>query len=180
MLEILAPGGLERVDDLAACFCTAILDMAEPPTCLNPRLYDLSPLLWSDLALPVDVADGIERVELREVCLNLGQNHGWKRRLAFATDDKTQQHHGIHEMIRCTLLEDGISLSEMTISSAKFRLIFASVDNQRPKRLTFNIAIPDHCSLRDNHHDQIARKYLRRWGLVVDAAAATIAPGRRS
>lgn len=180
MLEILAPGGRERVDDVAACFCAAILDLPEPPLRLTPRLYELSPLLSAELALTTDPADGIERVDLREVCLNLGRSHGWKRRLTFSADDKAQDHQSIHEMIQRTVLDDGIELHEVVVSSAKFRLLFTPVDNQRPKRLTFNVAIPDRCSLRDNYRDQIARKCLRRWGLTVDAAAAAVVAPRRS
>ncbi len=180
MLEILAPGGRERVDDIASCFCTAILDLPELPSRLTPRLYELSPLLSVELALTTDPADGIERVELREICLNLGRSHGWKRRLTFSADDKAQQRESIHDMIQRTVLDDGIELPQVTVSSAKFRLIFAPVDNQRPKRLTFNVAIPDHCSLRDNYHDQVARKCLRRWGLTGDAAAATVTAARGS
>mgnify|MGYP000256497934 CR=1 FL=1 len=122
---------------------------------------------------------GIDRVELREICLNVGREGGWKRRLVFAADDKAQQRRSIHEMIRRTISADGISLSQVTVSAAKFRLIFTPVDNQRPKRLTFRVSSPDNCSLRDNHHDQIARKCLHRWKLTVDGLAATAPAGGR-
>lgn len=179
MLELLAPGGAERVEDLASCFCAAILDLPELPPCLTPRLYDLSPLLSEELALPTDPEDGIDRVELREICLNVGREGGWKRRLVFAADDKAQQRRSIHDMIRRTIGADGIGLSQVTVSSAKFRLIFAPVDNQRPKRLTFRVSSPDNCSLRDNYHDQIARRCMRRWKLTVDGPTAAVPAGGR-
>ncbi len=178
MLEILAPGGRERVDDMASCFSAAVLGLAELPTCLTPKLYDLSPLLEADLAFTADGGDGIDRVELREICLNLGRSNGWKRRLTFAADDKAQHRKSIHELIHRTIRGDGIWPAEVIVSSAKFRLIFHPVDNQQPKRLTFSVATPDRCSLRDNYHDQIARTCLRRWGLALDATAEAIMPGR--
>jgi len=178
MLEVLAPGGRERVDDLTSCFCAVILGLAEIPPRLTPKLYELSPLLSPELSLAVDPADRIERVELRELCLGLIRSCGWKRRLIFGADDQAQQRKDIHEVIQRTVLADGFELKQVIVSSAKFRLIFAPVDNQRPKRLSFSVATPDRCSLKDNHHDQIARKCLRRWGLTVDTAFATIASGR--
>lgn len=175
VLEVLAPGGADRVEDLASCFCAAILNLSELPPKIGLKLYDLSRLKTSDLYFPTDPDSGIDRVELREVRLNLGRDHGWKRRLSFAADDKSFDRASIHEMILDTISADGIPLSDVIVSSARFRILFVPVDNQHPKRLTFTITVPDRCTLRDNHHDHIARKHLRRWGLVVDSLSSAVA-----
>jgi hypothetical protein len=174
VLEVLAPGGAERVEDLAACFASAILDLPALPPRVVPKVYELSRLKSPDLAFPTDPRDGIERVELREVRLNLGCRRGWKRRVSFASDDRAQERDSIHDMILDTINADGVRLNEVVVSAARFRIVFTAVDNQRPKRLTFTVTGPDCCTLRDNHHDQIARRCLRSWGLIVDGVSAKV------
>ena len=172
MLEVLARGGRQRVDDLGACFAAAILDLRELPPREKKKLYDLDPLLSPSLSLPTDACDGIDRVEVRELCLNLGLDQGWRRHLTFAALARIRPMAGIHEVIARTAREDGVDLGRVIVSSAKFRLVFHSVDNERPRHLTFRVGSPAQCSLKDNYHDQIARKYLYRWGIALDNAAA--------
>ena len=179
VLEVLAPGGADRVDDMAANFCTAILNLPELPPRIVPRVYDLSPLKAPELSFPTDPGDGIERVELREIRLSLGRDLGWKRRVFFAANDKAYDRASVHEIILSTINMDGVSLQEVLVSAARFRITFAAVDNQRPTRLTFMVTTPDRCTLRDDYHDQIARKHLRRWGLVVDRVFAKVPAGSR-
>lgn len=175
MLEVLAPGGCNRVEDMAACFCTGMLNLPDLPPKITPRLYDLSRLKAANLSFATDPADRIERVELREVRLGLGRADGWRRLLNFAVDRKAYDRASIHDMILGTVAADGVELADVVVASARFCIIFAAVDNQKPKRLTFSVAQPDRCTLRDNYHDQIARKCLRLWGLTVDTGSARIA-----
>lgn len=178
MLEVLAPGGRERVDDVAACFCTGILGLPELPPRKHLKLYDLEPIKSPDVAFPTDPRDGIDRVELREVRLSLPRDRGWKRRVTFSVDPRACERAIIHDMILDTIRPDGVTLDEVLVTAARFTLVFAPVDNQRPKRLTFEVGWPDRCTLKDNYRDHVARKCLRRWGLVLDTHPAQ-APARR-
>jgi len=170
-LEVLAPGGRDRVEDLAACFCASIMGLPELPPQLLPQAYDLSSLKSPDVSFPTDPADGIDRVLLREVRIQLPRAVGWRRKLVFTRDPKTINASSIHDGILATVAQEHLSPADVVVSYASFTFIFASVGDSKAKRITFDVSLPDLCSLRDEPHDQVARKYLRRWGLCVDLSA---------
>jgi hypothetical protein len=62
----------------------------------------------------------------------------------------------------------GLPMNIVTVAKAKLKLAFAPVDGKKGKTLTFEISAPDRCTLKDDPLDQIARKYIERWGFIVD------------
>ncbi len=174
VLEVMAPGGKDQVKDLAACFCAAILGVPELPEKSLPRVFDLERLKQPDVTFPTDPEDAIELVQLREVKLTLPKRHGWRRRVQFSADARAHDPATTHQMLVETVQLANVPLEDVIVSHARFCLIFAPPDGTRPRHLVFTVSTPDICNLKDGHHDNIARKYLRRWGLVVDESAAKV------
>jgi hypothetical protein len=172
MLEVLAPGGKGRVEDLASCFCTCILGLPDLPPRLTPQLYDLSVLKSASVDFPIDEADGIDAVILREVRLQLPRHGGWRRRVVFSRDPAAAHRASIHDLIAATVTESRLSLVDVVVAYARLTLVFGARDGKRAKRMTFSVGLPDHCSLKDDPYDHIARKYLYRWGFHVDGVGA--------
>lgn len=173
VLEIVAPGGKRRVEDLAACFCTSVLALPEYYAKILRHSYDLSILKSPGLQLPTDPRDRIASVLIRELCLTLPRCQGWRRRLILDADKHSNPTASLHDLILESIRGEGLSIAEVRVSSAKFCFVFEPVDDRRPRRLRFTVAA-DHCTLKDNPHDQIARKHLRRWGIDPDAASQKI------
>ena len=167
-LEVMAPGGKEQVEGLLACFCAAILGIPELPAQRLPRIFDLDQLKQPGITFPTDPQDGIDLVQLREVKLMLPKDQGWRRRIQFTADSRAYEPATIHRVLIETVKLSQVPLDDVTVGSAKFCIIFTPVDTARSMRLVFTVSTPDMCDLKDGYHANIARKYLRRWGLVVD------------
>lgn len=169
VLEMMAPGGRERVEDLAANFTAAILNLPELPPQLIPNSYDLSMLKRADLAFVTDPEDGISQVLVREVQLYLPLLDNWRQKLILSTDARTAGRANLHHALLNIAAANHLAVDDLNICLAKLTFVFAGLDGKRGKRLTFEIALPDRCTLKDESHDQIARKYLSRWGFTLDA-----------
>ena len=72
-----------------------------------------------------------------------------------------------NRLIERVIEKKGLPMSIVTVAKAKLKLEFAGVDGKKGKTLTFEISTPDRCTLKDDPPDQIARKYIERWGFVV-------------
>ncbi len=181
VLEMLAPGGRERVEDLAADFTAAILNLPELPPQLVPNTYDLSMFKRADLNFVTDPEDGISQVLVREISLYLPSLHHWRQKLVLSTDARSSGRANLHRALLDIAAANHVAIDDLNICLAKLTFVFAGLDGKRGKRMTFEIALPDRCTLKDESHDQIARKYLSRWGLVIDADApqvlARVGPG---
>ncbi len=169
VLEMMAPGGRERVEDLAANFTAAILNLPELPPQLIPNSYDLSTLKRADLEFVTDPEDGISQVMVREVQLYLPLLHNWRQKLVLSADARTAGRANLHRALLDIAAANHLAVDDLNICLAKLTFVFAGLDGKRGKRLTFEISLPDRCTLKDEQHDQIARKYLARWGLTIDA-----------
>ncbi len=174
VLELMAPGGKEQIEDLAACFCAAILGIPELPDKSLPRVFDLDRLKQPGVTFPTDPQDGIELAQLREVRLALPKRHGWRRRVQFAVDARAHDPAAVHKVLAETMQLAQVPLDDVRVSHARFCLVFVPPDDRRPKRLVFTVSTPDICDLKDGYHDNIARKYLREWGLTVDQSPAKV------
>jgi len=61
---------------------------------------------------------------------------------------------------------ENIPLDKTVITRAKIQIQFAGRDGKKGKSLTFEISSPNRCTLKDDPLDQIAKKYLEKWGFV--------------
>lgn len=174
VLELMAPGGRERVDDLAANFTAAILNLPELPAQLIPNSYDLSMIKRADLTFPTDPDDGISQVLVREIQLYLPLLHNWRQKLVLSTDTRSAGRTDLHRALTDIAAANHQAIDDLKISLVKMTFVFASLDGKRGKRLTFEIGLPDRCTLKDEPYDQIVRKYLTRWGLAVDGDAPQV------
>jgi len=164
ILETNARGRKEQIEKLLSIFCRVILGLDGLPDQPGAH-YDLTPLKDRNVNLATDPADGIEGVFVRMLRFDLPDSSN--RRITFeansATDGKA-----IYRLIERVIEKKGLPMSIVTVAKAKLRLEFAGVDGRKGKTLTFEISTPDRCTLKDDPLDQIARKYIERWGFIVD------------
>jgi hypothetical protein len=72
----------------------------------------------------------------------------------------------VHTLIEQALNKAKIPLDNTFVAKAKLQFKFASREGKQGKPLTFEISTPDRCTLKDDPLDQIAKKYIEKWGLV--------------
>ncbi len=164
MLELHAKGKKEHIEGLQEIFCKTILGLDELPEDDTGPAFDLSVLRSRDFASsPTDPEDGVRAVFVRRLRLDL---LGVRRRITLEAGASLEARHAIYALADKALNKEHVSLEKAFINLATLTFVFSPRNGQRAKRLTFDIANPDRCTLKDDYYDQIAKKYLRRWGIA--------------
>lgn len=168
MLEVRAHGKTKDVAQLEEIFCKAILGLVELPPEDGRLPYDLTVLKSADFAFPMDPKDGIAAVEVQALRLELPfvKSKGTRRRITISANSLPDTPRAAHRLLHAAINKEHVRLGEVHVSQAKLRLTFAPADGQRPRTLTFDVTYPDRCTLKDAPYDQIAKKYLKEWGIA--------------
>jgi len=161
-LEVSAKGGKKVVEALQEIFCKTILGLDGLPN-LEKRHFDLSKLNDETLKFVTEPADGIEKVTITMLRLDL-PGIGNRRITLEASASNNEQ--PVYTLIEKALNKSNIPLGKALITRAKIQIKFAGRDGKKSKSLTFEISHPDRCTLKDDPLDQIAKKYLEIWGFV--------------
>jgi hypothetical protein len=164
VLELSAKGNREHKEDLMRVFCQTILGLDELPEPDPVPDYDLSALKNRDTAFPTDPEDGVDSVELKMLRLDLPG--GRSRRVTFEASPSPNAPQALHDLIDEALNTNKVSLDHVHAARARLRMTFAARNGGRQKRLTFEVAHPNRCTLKDDKYDQIAKKCLQRWGIA--------------
>ena len=162
ILEVSAKGGTKIVEPLQEILCKTILGLDGLPK-LEKRHFDLSKLKDKTLEFVTEPADGIEKVTLRMLRLDL-PGIGNRRITLEASSSNDEQ--PVYTLIEKALNKSNIPLDKAVIAKAKIQIKFASRDGKRGKSLLFEISSPDRCTLKDDPIHQIVKKYVEKWGLV--------------
>lgn len=162
VLEVSAKGGRNVVEELQEIFCKTILGLDGLPK-LEKQHFDLSKLKDNALSFVTDPADGIEKVTLRMLRLDLPGIGS--RRITLEANSKNDEQ-PVHKLIEKALNKSNVSIDKAVIAKAKIQIKFAARNGKKGKSLMFEISNPDRCTLRDDPLDQIAKKYIKRWGLT--------------
>lgn len=169
MLEICARCNKRQLVELETIFSTAIINMQQLPDTRGTLPFNLNVLKDAEFSFPTDPRDCIEAVELRLLRFDLPVDFGGRLTV---TPDSPRASCSLHHMLDAAIDKSRMPLHDLYVSQAKLRFTFAPEPGRKPKMLTFEVTYPDRCTLRDDPHDQIARKYLRRWGIAGDHRAA--------
>lgn len=162
ILEVSAKGGKKVVEPLQEIFCKTILGLDGLPN-LEKRHFDLSRLSDKTLTLATEPADGIEKVTIKLLRLDLPGLGSRRITLEVSSSDGGQP---IHNLIEKALNKANLNLDKLTVAKAKIHFKFAPKDGKKGKTLTFEISIPDRCTLKGDPLDQVAKKYIERWGFI--------------
>ncbi len=164
MLETNAKGKKKEVDKLLAVFCRTILGLDGLPENEGAR-YELSPLKSRNVNLRTEPEHGIEGVSVKMLRLDLPGGHE-NRRITFEASSDTDGK-AIYRLIDKALAKQNLSMDDVTVAKTRLQFKFAGKDGRKGKSLTFEMSIPDRCTLRDDPLDQIARECVEKWGFVV-------------
>jgi hypothetical protein len=161
-LYVRAKGNGEDIEKLQEIFCQNILGLDRLPD-KKTKHFDLELLKNKEIRFPTDPADGVENVCVRMLRLDVPGTGN--RRITFEAslpgDGKA-----IYRLIDRALAKQSLSLDDVIVAKAKLQFKFAGRNGKKGKPLTFEISTPDGCTLKDDPMDQIAKKYIERWGFI--------------
>ncbi len=169
VVEIHAEGVKKFKEALAEVFCRTVLGLTGLPEEGDRAPFDLSPLKDPKFPFHTDPIDGVLSVELKMLRLDLPLDRakGGFRRIIISAEPLPASPQAVHLLLDEVLDRRNV-LDEALISQAKLRFTFRPEDGRRQKTLTFDVTYPDRCALKDDRFDQIAKKYLKRWGIARD------------
>ena len=83
--------------------------------------------------------------------------------------DRAGEPDSIYRMLSDCLNREKLPLSDLEVTSATIGLVLHPTESRKPGCLTFDVARPDTCTLRNHRADRVAlaEKYLKRWGIAV-------------
>lgn len=166
VLELHAKGNKRQTDELAEIFCTTILGLVKLPDDNDRVPFDLAVLKNPEFPFPTDPKDRIAAVHVRQLRFDLPEPT--RGRLTVSAHASDHRPRALRYLIDEAINQARVALDTMHVSLAKLRFVFAPRDGERPKTLTFEVTYPDRCTLKDDPLDQIAKKYLRQWGIARD------------
>ncbi len=163
MLELHARGKRKEIMQLETAFCEVVLGLDELPSD-GYIPFDMRILKDPTFSFPTEAEDRVATVDIRQLRFDVvGVSN---ERITFSVSPRGSEPGALHQLIDRSIHKSKLPLDELTVSQARIRFTFEPVNGERPKTLTFEVSHPDRCSLRDDPHDQIAKKYLRRWGIA--------------
>lgn len=166
MLEVCAKGNKKQITELEEILCQAILDLQELPDEEGCVPYDLAVLKDRQFPFVTDPKDRVAAVHVRQLRFDLPGP--MSRRVILSADTSHHTPQALHDLLDEAVNKTSLPLDSLHVSQAKLRLTFAPRNGERPKTLTFEVTYPDRCTLKDDPHDQIAKKYLKAWGVARD------------
>lgn len=158
-IETNASGKKDEIVQLQEAFCQGVLNMEGLPD-KDTRMYELDKLKTRFDFKPRDPQDNIAAVHLKLIELEIGN----KKRITFTDSGRTPN---IYDMIDNALNQENIPLDIVTVGKVRIQIVFRKMaDEKRAKTTTFEIGVPDRCTLKDSPLELIAKKHIEMWGLV--------------
>ena len=156
----------DKRKQLYEAFCQGVLNKEKLPD-KNAPLYNLEKLKTSFNFMPRDSEDNIASVKLKSIELEVDS----QRRISF-TDNGSRS--GIYNLIADALNIEKIPLNSVIVTKVNIQIVFKKMaDERRARTVTFEIGIPDRCTLKDSRTHLIAQKYVDKWGLSSDETVKT-------
>jgi len=163
VLELWAKGNQEHKEELMRILCQTILGLKDLPEKDPVPDFDLSGLRDRNKDLSTDATDGVDAVDIKMLRIGMGDRG---QRITFEANPSRNTPKALYDLVDSALNKEKVPLESVHVERARMRLTFAPVNGGRQKTLTFEIGYPDSCDLTDAKHDQIARKYLKRWKIA--------------
>ncbi len=166
-LDVITRGGKAVRTEIAQCFAREILNIKDRIQPVTARRFTLNRLKRLH-EFPTDAADGIKTV--KTFLLRLASQSSQNGTISVETDpaDRTDLHTSSAEWFGDA---DPLQRFEWQVIQAKLRIVFQpEVGSTRQKSVTIDLRAPNSSNLKEQirRHQLISRKYLARWGLVVE------------
>jgi len=162
VLELHAHGRKAFKDELADAFCRAALDLPNLPAENGKARYNLSVFKDRQFRFVTNPADRVA-VHIRQ--LDFCFRRDPSKRVVLSAAPTRWDPEPVYQLLERVTAPSALALEKLDITRVKLRLVFATDDRKRGKTLTFEVAHPDRCTLRDDPYDRVARQYLKQWGV---------------
>jgi len=164
ILEMYAKGSKRLKQKLEGFFIRCLLAEeadAEPP---DNDAYNLDVLKDPEFPMPTDPQDNIRDVRVKTLRLYLPDHDG---QIVIDSSARAESSKELYRIMDAYLVARQISRASVRVGGATIQMQFGPNGNGRGKKFPFNLSARESRNLnRDRPQEQLARKYLRRWGIA--------------
>lgn len=160
VLELAAPGGMERARALHESFCRVVLKMPHAPVQDRGRSKRLNVVRAPSFAFERELEDNISSIVVTGV--RLTDIYDIEHRLSH--EGAVTESQPFEAWLRATLVEVKPDLRFWDISTLRIRATFGN--GGRGNQVTFTVTDSGVCSLKDKPNHLLLKRYLRRWKLM--------------
>ena len=89
-----------------------------------------------------------------------------KKRIILEADARRDRN-AVYDLLDDIVGSDKIPVELLTLTQVRLQLVFRGDAKRREKTITFDVTAPDLCSLKYDPKHEIAKKYLKSWGIDV-------------
>jgi hypothetical protein len=163
VLEINAKVPSRLKAELEDIFCETILGETAEERRLQ-AIYNLNVLKEGIDRLETDPEDGVSPI-IHRLRLAIPE---CRDTITFEAD-RAGSPDRVYQMLDDYLNREHLPLAVVDVASATIGMVLESRENRRPGRMTFDVARPDSCTLRNHRPERVAlaQKYLKRWGIAL-------------
>jgi len=165
VVNISSTGSKGHKEALAEAFCKHILGLKALPPDNGQAKYDLMPVVDPAFTFPIEPGDNVERIDVKTIRLDYPDADQTRVTVNVKPNGSLNT---IHNSMRRALNLSSYPLDRLHPSRAEIAIEFKPVNGKRGKRLSFPVTHPDGCGLKDDPHDQVARRILRRAKIAND------------
>jgi len=160
LLEMVTPGSKDQKEALASAFCKIILGLQDVPAANQKPPFDLAKLKDRNFEFKCRPEDGIARIGVRQMRLDLPGNG--RRRLTVAAPPTPKEPAAVHDLLRDAVNSSNFPLADLHVGQVQITAQFKPKTRGKGKTVTFDVTYPDRCNLKDTGHDQILKQCLMR------------------
>lgn len=162
-LDISAKGGRPVREEMQRVFCKCILDWEFDAKVHQPPPYQLDHLFVSSAALPLELGDGIESVDITRMRIEQLGVPGYIELKC----DRGSPPGAMYQEIERSLNPSRINRSSIKVRSVTISIVFGRDGRGRNSRASFDVTVPHTCNLKDRPEEQrtVIEKCLKRWGI---------------
>ena len=162
VLEISAPGKKKDIQTLQEVFCRCALGMDRLPPLNNSRCYELNGLKNRSFQFPTDPLDRIARVDV--AALRLQVNGQPRQRFWIESDPRSGV--SLYDWMEQVVDQNSVPLSMLDVAQARIRVEWEPEKGSKPRTATFTLGVPDSCTLKDEPHHLVVKRYLKAWTIA--------------
>jgi len=144
--------------------CTKVLGFKEPPNA-DTEVFDLKVLRDTNFPFPEDDDMPVKSITLKMVMLELNKGSG--QRITLEANPYNGNRRQVEAMMLRSYAAHGVKPEDVFVRKAKIEIVFESVNMEKLDPITFTVGAPQYSQLSNDEKSDKARRYLRKWEILV-------------
>lgn len=149
--------------EMFKAICTNVLGFKKVPNA-DTEVFDLTCLRNGDFRFDEDATMPVESITLKMIMFGL--NKGSNQRITLEASPYKGDHRQVEAMMQRSFIAHNVKPENITVQKAKIEIKFKTVMN-KVDPITFTVGSPQHSTLSDDDKSEKAKRYLRKWGILV-------------